>query len=71
MKNWFLCLMAMVLSLAIQAQKMSCCAASATESFAQLASDKVFIRSHPLPLPFFFKSDNGKSITYKAADGSD
>jgi carboxymethylenebutenolidase len=71
MKNWFLCLTAMVLSLAIQAQKMSCCSASATESFAQLASDKSFIASHPLPLPFFFKSDNGRSITYKAADGSD
>jgi carboxymethylenebutenolidase len=71
MKNWFLCLTAMTLSFATQAQKMSCCSASATESFAQFASDKSFIASHPLPLPFFFKSDNGKSITYKGADGSD
>jgi carboxymethylenebutenolidase len=71
MKNWFLSLIAMALSLATQAQKMSCCSPSATESFAQLASDKSFIASHPLPLPFFFKSDNGKSITYKGADGSD
>lgn len=72
MKNWFLFLLAMVFASATQAQqKMSCCAASATESFAQLASDKSFIACHPLPLPFLFKSDNGKSITFKAADGSD
>jgi carboxymethylenebutenolidase len=71
MKNWFLCLITMAVAIATQAQKMSCCAASATESFAQLASDRNFISSHPLPLPFLFKSDNGKSITYKAADGTD
>ena len=72
MKNWFFCLLAMVFASTIQAQqKMSCCAASATESFAQLASDKNFMASHPLPLPFFFKSDNGKSITFKGSDGSD
>jgi carboxymethylenebutenolidase len=52
-------------------QKMSCCAPSATESFSQLASDKAFIMSHPVPLPFFYKSETGKSIVFKAADGTD
>ncbi len=52
-------------------QKMSCCAASATESFAQLASSKEFVLSHPLPLPFTFTSENGNAITFKAPDGTD
>lgn len=52
-------------------QKMSCCAASATESFAQLASSKEFVLSHPLPLPFTYTSENGNAITFKAADGTD
>src|ERR1700748_2737268 len=71
MKNWILGLLTMGLVLSVQAQKMSCCAASATESFAQLAADKNFIASHPLPLPFLFKSENRQAITYKGADGSD
>jgi carboxymethylenebutenolidase len=71
MKYIIPCLLAVILVSATQAQKMSCCAASATESFARLAADKSFISSHPLPLPFIFKSENGKSITYKGADGSD
>jgi carboxymethylenebutenolidase len=50
---------------------MSCCAASATESFAQLALDPKFIRSHELPRPFTFTSARGQYITYRAADGSD
>ncbi|MBS1916538.1 MAG: dienelactone hydrolase family protein [Bacteroidetes bacterium] len=52
-------------------QKMSCCAASATESFSQLASDKNFILSHPVPLPFTFQSENGETITFKTTDGSE
>jgi len=71
MKSWFLCLAALGLAITTYSQKMSCCAASATESFAQLAADKNFVASHPLPVPFFFKSDNGKPITYKAGDGTD
>jgi carboxymethylenebutenolidase len=58
-------------TLSFAQQKMSCCAASATESFAQLASDKEFVLSHPLPLPFAFKSENGNAITFKASDGTD
>jgi len=50
---------------------MSCCAASATESFAQLGGEKSFVASHPVPLPFFFESENGKSIRFKASDGID
>jgi carboxymethylenebutenolidase len=72
MKNFLFALLIFMTLPGLQAQeKMSCCAASATESFAQLAANKDFIASHPLPLPFFFKSDVGKPITYKAADGSD
>ena len=52
-------------------QKMSCCSPSATESFAQLASDPLFVMSHPLPLPFTFQSENGAPITFKAPDGSE
>ncbi len=52
-------------------QTPSCCAASATESFSQLASDSQFIRSHELPVPFTFSSSRGQYITYRAADGSD
>src|SRR5579863_4420366 len=58
-------------SLIFAQQKISCCAASATESFSQLASDKGFIMSHPIPLPFVFQSENGKAITFKTADGTD
>jgi len=52
-------------------QKMSCCAASATDVFSQLGSDKKFAMSHNNPLPFTYTSENGKEITYKASDGSD
>lgn len=51
--------------------KMSCCAASATDAFSQLGSDKHFTMSHNNPLPFSYRSENGKEITYKASDGSD
>jgi carboxymethylenebutenolidase len=72
MKNWLLCFVVLLLvSQSNAQQKMSCCAASATESFAQLASDKVFISSHPVPVPFLFKSEDGKPITFKGADGSE
>src|ERR1700733_616052 len=52
-------------------QKASCCAASATESFAQLASEIEFVLSHPVPLPFYFQSTNGKNIRFKTPDGTD
>ena len=72
MKKYFILIAAMFVCLSITAQqKMSCCAASATESFSQLASDKAFISSHINPLPFMYQSENGKDITYKAADGRD
>ncbi|MBA2250596.1 MAG: dienelactone hydrolase family protein, partial [Chitinophagaceae bacterium] len=51
------------------AQRMSCCSPSATESFNQLASNVSFKMSHQDPLPFYFKSDGGKSINFTAADG--
>jgi len=52
-------------------EKMSCCLPSATDAFAQLASNQVFVMSHPEPLPFTFRSDHGKDIVFKAADGTD
>ena len=58
-------------SLWMSAQKMDCCSPSATESFARLASDKHFVMNHLEPRPFHFTSEEGKSVTFKAADGSD
>jgi len=50
---------------------MSCCARDANASFAQLGSDKAFVMSHQDPIPFTYISENGKSVMYKAADGTD
>jgi carboxymethylenebutenolidase len=72
MKNWSALLYALSIMYSAEAQqKMSCCSPSATDAFAQLASDQTFVKSHPEPLPFTFQSDNGKDIIFKAADGSD
>ena len=50
---------------------MNCCAKDANASFAQLGADKAFVMSHQDPIPFTFVSDNGKSVSFKAPDGSD
>src|SRR5579862_5318421 len=71
MKKWFLALLAFLAATTLWSQKTSCCSPSATESFAQLASNKSFMASHPLPLPFFFRSENGNAVIYKGPDGSD
>jgi carboxymethylenebutenolidase len=72
MKNWVSLLLLFSSTLGVTAQQqMSCCAPSATDAFAQLASDQSFVMSHLDPLPFHFSSDNGKDIIFKAADGSD
>ena len=71
MKKLIVYLLLLSSSIALQAQKMSCCAPSATEAFSQLSSDKKFVSSHNEPLPFIFQSENGKPITFKASDGSD
>ena len=71
MKKIILPFLLLISAISFAQQKMSCCAASATESFAQLASSKEFVLSHPLPLPFTYKSENGNAITFKAADGTD
>ncbi len=52
-----------------QTSNMSCCAASATEAYAQNGSDKNFMGKHDEPLPFHYLSANGKDITYTTADG--
>jgi carboxymethylenebutenolidase len=72
MKNLviFLLLLASACSASAQ-QKMSCCSPSSTDAFSQLGSDKEFVRSHPLPLPFTYRSANGKAIVFRAADGSE
>jgi carboxymethylenebutenolidase len=51
--------------------QMDCCAPSATESFAMLASDRQFVLSHPEPGRFHFHSQNGKQISFPAADGTE
>jgi carboxymethylenebutenolidase len=71
MKKIILPFLLLISVISFAQQKMSCCAASATESFAQLASSKEFVLSHPLPLPFTFTSENGNAITFKAPDGTD
>jgi carboxymethylenebutenolidase len=50
---------------------MACCNASATESFAQFASDKSFKMTHADPLPFHYSGQQGNDITFKATDGTD
>jgi carboxymethylenebutenolidase len=55
----------------LQAQTIACCPASSTESFAQFASDRSFVMSHPNLRPYIYKSQLGKSIVFKAADGRD
>jgi carboxymethylenebutenolidase len=53
------------------AQKMSCCSPSATDAFSQLGSDVAFKKSHPIPLPYHYRGEDGKAIVFKAADGTD
>jgi carboxymethylenebutenolidase len=58
-------------SLIAQHKEAACCTPVATEQFAALANDKNFVMQHDAPLPFSYLSENGKDITFKAADGSD
>ena len=51
--------------------KMTCCAKSATQQFAMLASNKAFSMSHKNPRIIHFQSAIGKSITYKTPDGKE
>jgi len=71
MKNC-ICLFVLAFSVfALRAQEKSCCSPSATDAFAQLASQKPFEMSHLEPRAFHFQTENGKPIVFKAADGSD
>ena len=48
----------------------SCCArVSSTDAFAALSQQEEFRLSHENPLPFEYKSDLGKMITFPTADG--
>lgn len=73
MQKFFLFFMMMISSTAVFAQTKTaaCCIQNATDKFAMLANDKTFLMLHDVPLPFIYKSENGKDITYKAADGTD
>jgi carboxymethylenebutenolidase len=51
--------------------KMACCAKSATQEFAMLASSKKFVMSHKVPKPLHFQSSIGKPVTYKTPDGKE
>lgn len=55
--------------LAMSQTATNCCSASATEAYAQNGKDKNFIASHIAPLPFTYKSENGKDIHYATSDG--
>ena len=48
-----------------------CCAKSAPQQFAMLASNRAFVMSHPLPRHIHLQSSIGKAITYKTAGGPD
>jgi len=50
---------------------MVCCAKSAPQQFAMLASSKKFVMSHTTPKPFHFQSSIGKPVTYKTPDGKE
>jgi carboxymethylenebutenolidase len=71
MKKYSSLLLLLLFFITSRAQKMNCCAPSATEEFSQLTSDKSFVMSHNQPLAFTYKSENGNAITFKAADGTD
>ncbi len=50
---------------------MACCAKSAPQQFAMLASNSKFVMSHGTPKPFHFQSSIGKQVTYKTPDGKE
>jgi carboxymethylenebutenolidase len=52
-------------------EQHSCCSIDATDAFARNAGDKKFTMSHDEPLPFVYRSEKGKDINYKTADGTD
>ncbi|MGD1841898.1 MAG: dienelactone hydrolase family protein [Thermonemataceae bacterium] len=49
----------------------TCCGLPATDAFARFASDDEFNQKHPNPIPYQHKSDVGRTIIFKAADGTD
>lgn len=51
--------------------QMSCCAGTATEKFARLASNKSFVRLHDNPVPFTSQHADGHAITFTTPDGKD
>ena len=58
-------------ALAFGQTNMACCAKSATQQFAMLASNKSFVKSHKNPKVIHFQSAIGKSVTYKTSDGKE
>src|ERR1700722_7713739 len=50
---------------------MVCCAKSAPQQFAMLASNNKFVMSHGTPKPFHFQSSIGKPVTYQTPDGKE
>lgn len=70
MKQRMLFFLLLFAAMAANAQQMSCCAPSATETFSMLASNRQFVNSHAEPLPFSFQSKNGKAIHFSTPDGA-
>lgn len=62
--------MVLVISLSANAQS-SCCSASSTEQFAQLALNGNFAAAHESPEPINYSPAKGKMITFPCKDGKD
>ncbi|MBL3654705.1 dienelactone hydrolase family protein [Fulvivirga sediminis] len=50
-------------------QNITICQTSATESFALFASNETFKKEHMNPIPFHYKEQAGKMITFETPDG--
>ena len=64
-------IMATLITTVAYSQTKSCCSkpAESSEVFAMLGKNEQFQSAHEAPLPFFYTSENGKSIQFKTSDG--
>lgn len=67
--NYLFPAIACLLALNLQAQVQNCHEPSATESFAQLASDKRFNMAHDEPAEFLLQDKLGENIIFATPDG--
>jgi carboxymethylenebutenolidase len=70
MKQFIFLLVCLAVNQSIYSQDItSCCAAAATEAFAQNGGNAAFRASHDEPRPFHYVSAAGKDISYQTSDG--